>query len=487
MIADSPRRPREVADELVELSRRQTAEQRMLEALLAEIDPDAEPEGAQVAAVVEVPDPDLPPYAEIFDRTHDENGVRVRARVLYGGRGGAKSWSIARKLLTMGARQRLRILCTREVQATIADSSHRLLQDQIAELGLINYRVTESKIRHLITGTEFIFKGLRDPEAVKSAEGVDIVWLEEAQRVSKKSLRALVPTIRKGGSEVWISYNPDQATDPVHARYVGTDRPPPGTVARKVGFQDNPWFHETELELERAYDYETDPEAAAWIWGGELRVGTEAQILKGKWRVESFEVPFVSDIATREERALWAGPYYGCDFGFSADPFAAVELWIDTDARVLYVRREVWKLELEVPEIGGYVRERLPGCELYPMAADNSRPDSISQIRKQQQDGLPMIYGAEKGPNSVEEGIRFLRGFRAIVVHTECKHTEQECRLYSYKVDPLTNEVTRVIVDKWNHLIDAIRYALSKMIKPKASVRVYIPGMLAPAGEEETA
>jgi phage terminase large subunit len=463
-----------------------SAEQRMLEALLAEIDPDVDdpldPTDAELDA--NVPDPPLPPYAELFDRAYDDNGVRVRARVMYGGRGGAKSWSIARKLLVLGARRKLRILCTREVQATIADSSHKLLKDQIAELGLIRYKVTDTKIRHP-NGTEFIFRGLRDPEAIKSAEGVDIVWIEEAQRVSYRSLRALIPTIRKPGSEIWISFNPDQETDPIWVRYVA--KPPPGTIVRKVGWQDNPWFHETELELERVYDYETDPEAAAWIWGGELRVGTEAQIFRGKWRTESFEVPRVSDISTQEERALWAGPYYGCDFGFSADPFAAVELWIDTVARVLYVRREVWKLALEVPDIGAYVRERMPGAELYPVAADQSRPDSISQIRKQKHDGLPMIYGADKGPNSVEEGIRFLRGFRAIVIHTDCKHAEQEFRLYSYKVDPLTNEVTRVIVDKWNHLIDSIRYALSKMIKTKSSVRVYIPGMPDPAGEEDVA
>lgn len=460
----------EIARDLIDAATAVTAEDRMLHALLRKLQGDeAEPE-LEAAVTAQVPDPELPPYAELLDRELDENGVRVRARVLYGGRGGAKSWTIARKLLTLAARRPLRILCTREVQTTIADSVHKLLADQIRELGLIQYVVTDKRIRHP-NGTEFIFKGLRDPDAVKSAEGVDIVWIEEGQRVSHRSLRTLIPTIRKHGSEVWVSFNPDQATDAIYARYVA--KPPPGTVSRWVNWNDNPFFDRTELALEKDYDYETDPDAAAHIWGGELRQGTEAQVFRGKFHVQPFSVPTIFNERTQQHDPTWAGPYYGSDFGFAQDPTTLVECWIDDAANVLYIRRESYKIELDIDDTAELWTTDVPGFERYIVEADSARPDSISYLRRH---GVPRIRGAEKGPNSVEEGIRFMRKFRAIIIHPDCKHVEQEFRLYSYKVDRLTNEVLAELVDKFNHTIDAIRYALSKLIKKRPTPRAHIIG-----------
>ena len=139
---------------------------------------------------------------------------KARYKVCLGGRGGAKSWGIARALLILGAKSPIRILCAREFQASIKDSVHKLLCDQIDALGLLPfYEITQTSIRGF-NGTEFAFVGLKNnPTNIKSFEGVDICWVEEAQTVSRLSWNVLIPTIRKQGSEIWISFNPDLETD----------------------------------------------------------------------------------------------------------------------------------------------------------------------------------------------------------------------------------------------------------------------------------
>lgn len=175
-----------------------------------------------------------------------------RYKVFKGGRGGAKSWNIARALLVKGAKSRLRILCTREIQKSIKDSVHKLLTDQIQALGLgAFYDIHETTIRGR-NGTEFIFAGLADHtvESIKSFEGIDIVWVEEAQKVSKKSWNILIPTIRKDGSEIWVSFNVELDTDETWLRFVVN--PPPDTVVVDMNWRDNPWFPPV-LEQERAH------------------------------------------------------------------------------------------------------------------------------------------------------------------------------------------------------------------------------------------
>ena len=180
-----------------------------------------------------------------------------RYKVLYGGRGGAKSWGIARALLILGAKSPLRILCTRELQDSIADSVHELLRSQIVELGLSDfYEVQKANIKGK-NGTIFVFDGLKhNINSLKSFEGADIVWVEEANNVSKRSWDILIPTIRKKGSEIWVSFNPELATDETYQRFVL--RPPSKAVVVKVGWQDNPWFPDVlkdELEDLRRRDY----------------------------------------------------------------------------------------------------------------------------------------------------------------------------------------------------------------------------------------
>ena len=144
-----------------------------------------------------------------------------RYKIYYGGRGAGKSWSFALTLLILGSSKRLRILCTREIQGSMKQSVHKLLSHCIENLGLERfYRVTREGIFG-INGTEFIFHGLRhDPMQIKSLEGVDICWVEEAQKITNESWGILIPTIRKKNSEIWISFNPNLESEPTYQKFV---------------------------------------------------------------------------------------------------------------------------------------------------------------------------------------------------------------------------------------------------------------------------
>ena len=169
---------------------------------------------------------------------------KTRYRIFYGGRGGAKSWCFARALLAKGTKDPMRILCAREFQTSIKDSVHKLLSDQIYALGMESfYEITQTTIRG-INGTEFIFAGIKNnTNNIKSIEGIDICWVEEAQSVSANSWNVLIPTIRKQDSEIWVSFNPELPTDETWKRFV--ENPPESSVVVKVNWNDNPWFPET--------------------------------------------------------------------------------------------------------------------------------------------------------------------------------------------------------------------------------------------------
>lgn len=195
---------------------------------------------------------------------------QARYKVAYGGRGSGKSWGFARALLVLAAGSKLRILCTREIQKSIKDSVHRLLSDQIQEMGLGSfYQVLETEIRG-INGSNFAFSGLAalTVESIKSFEGVDIAWCEEAQNISKKSWDTLIPTIRKDGSEIWVSFNPELDSDETYQRFVVN--PAPNSCVESVNYSDNPWFPEV-LEQERLHCQLTNSEDYAQIWEGKCR------------------------------------------------------------------------------------------------------------------------------------------------------------------------------------------------------------------------
>lgn len=372
----------------------------------------------------------------------------ARYKVYYGGRGGAKSWAAARALLILGAQKPLRVLCTREFQQSIKDSVHRLLSDQIEALGLSGYyTIGQQEIRGP-NGTLFLFEGLRhNVTKIKSMEGIDICWCEEAERISEESWRVLIPTIRAPGSEIWVTFNPDQEDDPTYKRFVLS--PPENAIVRFVSWRDNPWFP-PELRAEMEHDYRVDPDAAAHVWGGECRTLTDAQVLKNKWVVDAFE-----------PGRRWDGPYYGADWGFAVDPTALVRCWIHD--RCLWIEHEASGVGIEISDTPELF-DQVPGSREHKIRADSARPETISHVRGE---GF-RIEGAPKWQGSVEDGVAYLRSFERIIIHPRCRRTAREARLWSYKTDRLTGDVLPKLKDGNDHTWDAIRYALAPMIQRSA-------------------
>lgn len=193
-----------------------------------------------------------------------------RYKVAHGGRGSGKSWGFARALLILGAQSQTRVICAREVQKSIKESVHRLLSDQIEALGLGSfYEILETEIRGR-NGTTFSFSGLASHtvESIKSFEGADICWVEEAQSVSKRSWDILTPTIRKDDSEIWVSFNPELDTDETYKRFVVNK--PDNCTTVEMNYSDNPWFNDV-LEQERLTCQKFAPDDYDTIWLGRCR------------------------------------------------------------------------------------------------------------------------------------------------------------------------------------------------------------------------
>jgi len=335
---------------------------------------------------------------------------------------------------------------------------HRLLSDLVDTMGLsAQFEVGQSFLRGL-NGSEFIFKGLRHNAAeIKSLEAADICWVEEGQAVSDDSWALLIPTIRAPGSEIWVTFNPDQESDPAYQRFVVN--PPPNAIARRVNYDENPWFP-AELEAERAYLERVDPDAYANVWLGACRSRSDAQVLMGKWTAEPFEA----------DPAAWDGPYYGVDWGFAQDPTVMVRCWIH--GRDLYIDHEAWGIEIALDDTPALF-DRVPGARQAPVIrADAARPETIRHLQAHGYEGM---RAAKKWPGSVEDGVEFLRSFERIVIHPRCTHTAEEARLWSFKTDRITGDVLPALKPGMDHGMDAIRYALSPIIRSRRSAMFIDP------------
>lgn len=358
-----------------------------------------------------------------------------RYKVYYGGRGKGSSWSFARALLILVSHRGLRVLCAREYQASIGDSVHRLLEDQIGMLGLESiFNITRAEIT-CSNGGIFIFKGIRNnPGEIKSLEGIDIAWLTEAERTTNESLDVLIPTIRKAASEIWIDFNTDDEAAPTYQRFIAN--PPPDAFVRFVTYRDNPFFPDT-LKAEMEYVRRVDPDKYQWIWEGKPRRISQALVFSGKYRVEEFEHG-ADDI----ERY-----YLGVDWGFSADPTTMVRSYVHDGS--LYIDHEAYGVGVELDELS-QLFDSVPEGDKWPCQADDARPETISYLRR---NGYENIRKVKKPKGSVEDGISILKAFETIVIHPRCRHTIAEFGSYSYKVDRMTGDVLPILVDKDNHCL----------------------------------
>ncbi len=365
----------------------------------------------------------------------------ARYKGAFGGRGSGKSHAFAEMLIESHIiDQSSRSVCVREVQKSLSQSVKRLLETKIQSLNAGAYfEVQEAVIKSRNGDGLIIFAGMQNhtADSIKSLEGYDRAWCEEAQSISQRSLDLLRPTIRKPLSELWFSWNPDSATDPVDA-LLRSDNPPPDSTVIQVNYDDNPWFPSV-LRDEMEYDRSRDHDKYAHVWRGAYVQHSNARVF-ANWRVEDFDAP--PDAIHR----------FGADWGFATDPTVLVRCHII--GRKLYIDYESYMIGCEIlntPELFG----QIPDSQKWPIVADSSRPETISHMRKH---GYPKIMGAVKGPKSVEEGVEWLKSYD-IIVHPRCTHTIDELTYYSYKLDPLTGNVLPVLQDKNNHVIDALRYA----------------------------
>jgi phage terminase large subunit len=392
------------------------------------------------------------------------NPPKTRYRVLYGGRGGAKSWAVARALLIKAAKSPLRILCAREYQTSIKDSVHKLLCDQIVALELTSFfEITQNALRGK-NGSEFAFVGLKNNIAnVKSYEGIDICWVEEAQTVSRTSWNILVPTIRKEDSEIWVTFNPELETDETYQRFVMY--PPPDAVVQKINWSDNPWFPDT-LKAEKEALKARDQEAYNQVWEGLCRQTVDgaifgAEMAKAETENRIMKVPYdptkpvhaVCDLGWADATAWWFIQFIGMEtrliryfedtqrtmtsyladlqsFGYVYDT-----IWLPHDAQNKTLAAAGRSIEDIVRSAGFKTRvlERVPVV------------DSINAARTI----FPNCYFDRE---NTADGLNCLRHYR-------------------YEVDPDTGQFSRnPLHDRYSHGADAFRY-IALMVREPAKVK----------------
>jgi phage terminase large subunit len=362
-----------------------------------------------------------------------------RYKGVHGGRGSGKSHYFGEKWLRNNIAGKQDFVCLREVQRSLEFSVKKLLEQKIDRYNAGAYFEVQDKRILSKYGGHTIFEGLQNhtADSIKSLEDFDTAWVEEAHSLSQRSLDILRPTIRKPGSELWFSWNPNLETDPVDALLRGP-KPPPEAIVVQANYRDNPWLPQV-LKDELEYDRSRDPDKFAHVWLGEYQRNSGARVFKN-WRIEEFDID-----------PKWV-LRQGADWGFSVDPSVLVQVAIE--GRNLYIAHEAYRVGCEIDFLPDLFRS-IPDAERWPTVADSARPETIAYMQRH---GFPRMLPAVKGARSLEEGVEFLQSFD-IIVHPRCVHAIDELTVYSYDTDPLTGLVIPKLKDKDNHVIDSIRYA----------------------------
>ena len=396
--------------------------------------------------------------ASLFDK--------ARYKVYYGGRGAGKSHSAAKALLILGAKSQIRVLCAREYQTSIKDSVHKLLCDQIHLMGLEGfYEITQSAIRGK-NGTEFAFVGLKNNVAnVKSYEGVDYCWVEEAQTVSRHSWNTLIPTIRKEGSEIWITFNPELETDETYQRFVV--RPPEHAVVQKINWSDNPWFPEV-LALEKDALKSRDPSAYQTVWEGLCRLTVDGAIFAQEMQVAELDgrITKVTYDPTKPVHAIF-------DLGWADSTAIWFLQFVGMETRLIRYHEDSQKTishYLALMQTYGYMYDTLwlPHDAQNKTLASNGK--SIEEIVRAAGYKTRII---ERTP--IADSINAARTiFRNCWFDRENCYDGLQClRHYRYDVDPETGQFSRQpLHDIYSHGADAFRYIGLMINEPKPRRKV---------------
>lgn len=371
-----------------------------------------------------------------------------REAAVYGGRYSLKSHTVARILLIRARQKKMRVACFREFQNSIADSSHQLLKDLINEYGLTDFQVTQNSIINTINGSDFIFKGLHNNEqSIKSTEGIDIAWIEEAQTVSNTSLEVLTPTVRKPSSQLIYTYNRLLEDDPVHHRLVLEGRP--NTLIINVNYDIALKYKMMPevIRLEMEDDKERRPALYKHKWLGEP--SSSERKIYNDWAIID-ELPHEA----RLER-------YGMDFGYSNDPTAIVAIYKYNGGFILD------EITYQKGLSNKQIADILQNIDRALVIADSAEPKSIDEIRSYGINILPCV----KGKDSINQGIQYVQDQR-ISATKRSSNLIQEYNRYLWQVDKL-DKIINVPEGGFDHAMDAIRYGLDSY-KPVVN-SIYIP------------
>ena len=367
-----------------------------------------------------------------------------RYKVYWGGRGAGKSVQFASALLLKGASHPLRVLCVREIQRSIKDSVHSLLANRITALGLAHFfEVTQNEIRGK-NGTVFIFSGLsQQVQSIKSIEGVDVCWVEEANTVSEQSWRTLIPSIRKPESEIWVSFNPELRSDPAYQRFVLNT--PENAMVKKVSYRDNPYFSQTTLPEEMRLLKNSNEEEYQHVYEGELKQFADGSIYQKHLKaardegrvcwfpVESVPVNTFWDLGRNDSTAIWFHQQVGKEHRF-IDYYEHRLVDLDHYARVLREKDYLWgdhylPHDVEVKALG---------------AGNRSRRDILEDL------GIAPIITVPR-ISSVEDGIAMVRDvFKSCWFHQEaCEDGLNALANYQYQYDDKFETFRKVPLHNW--------------------------------------
>jgi len=398
-----------------------------------------------------------------------------RLKVMYGGRGGAKSWTVATVLIAIGNHQPIRVLCAREFQTSIVDSVHKLLKDRIFALGLGNWEPQDKVIYGptfynddgTVKGrTEFRFEGLKhNIQKIRSYEGVDYCWVEEAAKVSKESWLALVPTIRKAGSEIWLTFNPDLETDYIYETLVKNHDPERDldTVLMPVNWRDNPWFFDGTMDKERLALKAKDPEAYLNVWEGQPKTLMEGAVYTNELQAMALEgrltsVPYdpivpvdaFFDLGRSDATSIWFRQRVGFEWHY-VDYFEATGQYTETLLKVLETKRfkiaTVWlPHDAKAKTIG----TKLSVGEQFRAAGHNVRYVKMLSLADGINAGRTIFGNCWFDKERCAEGIHALRHYRYEIIEER------------------TGTLSKVPVHDWSsHGADAFRYSAVSTHQPR--------------------
>ncbi|MDD3502516.1 MAG: PBSX family phage terminase large subunit [Eubacteriales bacterium] len=371
--------------------------------------------------------------------------------VCFGGRASGKSHSIARALVIKLLQSERRLLVIRKTAASLRDSCFDLFVNIIHEweiAGLAKIKESYLKIE-FANGSSILFKGLDDEAKIRSINGIDYVWFEEATQCTAEEVRQVELSVRSKYKKIYYSFNPVSKVNWVYGKWFADGAViPAGTRIIKTTWRDNPYLPShfaadmEHLKIVKPIQYQIDSE-------GEF--ASLEKLIFTNWKIENF------DFHNLIRQNIHFVAVNGLDFGFSNDPTAIIACLVNKNTKSLYIYKEIYKKGLTNDKIAELIK--YAGLDRFPTICDSAEPKSIAELKI---NGIYSAKPAKKGKGSIAAGIDYLSQYE-IIVHPDCENTIIELSNYSWKKDRQSGEYINQPIDEFNHLMDALRYALSSL------------------------